>query len=283
VAFSLLRPFPVSARVRARIERLEIPWNRYGLDPYGVDREELAHFFSVLEFFYERYFRVTTAGLRHVPARGRAMLVGNHSGGWALDALMVLASVFFDLEPPRLAQGMVEKFLERLPFTAQATSRLGQFPGLPDNARRLLEDERLLMVFPEGARGTAKRFFERDTLVRFGTGFVRLALETKTPIVPFAFVGGGEAIPTILNLDRLGKRFGLPYVPITPYLLPIPLPVHVVLVYGPPMTFDGTGRESDETVRAFVAQVKTRIADLLRKGRAVRKGRLSVSALEAPR
>lgn len=283
MAFSLLRPIPVSPRVRARIERLEIPWNRYGLDPYGIDREELARFFTLLEFFYERYFRVTTAGLRHVPTRGRAMLVGNHSGGWAVDALMVIASVFFDLEPPRLAQGMAEKFLERLPFFAQATSRLGQFPGLPDNARRLLEDDRLLMVFPEGARGTAKTFFERDGLVRFGTGFLRLALETGTPIVPFAFVGGGEAIPTITNLERLGRWLGVPYVPVTPYLLPLPLPVHVVLVYGEPMRFEGTGREADDVVVGWVDDVKRRIADLIRKGREIRRGRLAVSALEEAR
>ncbi len=279
MAFSPLRPVPVSARVRERIERLEIPWNRYGLDPYGTSKEELARFFSLLEFFYERYFRVTTAGLGHVPPRGRAMLVGNHSGGWALDALMVIASVFFDLEPPRLAQGMAEKFLERLPFTAQVAARLGQLTGLPDNARRLLEDERLLMVFPEGARGTAKRFFERDSLVRFGTGFVRLAVETNTPIVPFAFVGGGEAIPTVVNLERVGKWFGLPYVPITPYLLPLPLPVHVVLVYGAPIHFEGTGRETDETVRGWVEQVRTTVADLIRKGRKLRAGRLPADAL----
>ena len=58
--------------------------------------------------------------------------------------------------------------------------------GLPEHAVRLLEDDRLLLVFPEGARGTAKLFKDRNSLVRFGTGFMRLALQTGTPIVPTA-------------------------------------------------------------------------------------------------
>jgi 1-acyl-sn-glycerol-3-phosphate acyltransferase len=83
------------------------------------------------------------------------MLVGNHSGGVAIDGMMVIASQFFEMEPPRLAQGMAEKFLNQMPFASQITSRLGHLTGLPEHAERLLADERMLMVFPEGARGTA--------------------------------------------------------------------------------------------------------------------------------
>jgi 1-acyl-sn-glycerol-3-phosphate acyltransferase len=87
-------------------------------------------------------------------------------------------------------------------------------------------DDRLLMVFPEGARGTAKLFKDRYSLVDFGTGFVRLALKTKSPIVPLGFVGGGDAVPTVLNSRTLGKLLGVPYVPITPYGLAAPLPAN---------------------------------------------------------
>src|SRR5262245_21393534 len=116
----------VADDIRARVKRLELPWSRHGIDPYGASQEELARMFSVLDLLYHRYFRVRAAGLEHVPGRGRAMLIGNHSGGWAVDALMVLASIFFELEPPRLAQGMVEKFLTRLPFAARSTHATGQ-------------------------------------------------------------------------------------------------------------------------------------------------------------
>jgi 1-acyl-sn-glycerol-3-phosphate acyltransferase len=228
--------------------------------------DEIARFFTLLGLLYKRYFQVSVLGLEHVPARGRAMLIGNHSGGWAVDALMVLASVFFDKEPPRLAQGMAEKFLIKLPFISRMTQATGQLTGLPEHATRLLADERLLMVFPEGARGTAKLYHERNTLVKFGTGFMRLAIETGTPIIPFGFVGGGEAVPTVANLYSVGRMLGVPYVPLTPYLLPLPRPVAMRLEYGPPMRFSGTGNEDDEVIAGYVEKVMDTISVLIDRG-----------------
>jgi 1-acyl-sn-glycerol-3-phosphate acyltransferase len=256
----------VSDDVLARVKRLELPWSRHGIDPYGASQEELARMFTVLGFLYRRYFRVAVVGVEHVPGKGRAMLIGNHSGGWALDALMVLASVFYELEPPRLAQGMVEKFLVKMPFSARSTLSTGQLTGLPEHAERLLRDDRMLMVFPEGARGTAKLYHERNTLVRFGTGFMRLAMQTGTPIIPFGFVGGGDAVPTVLNLYKIGKLMGVPYIPVTPYLLPIPKPVALRVEYGEPMVFEGSGSEDDEVIFEHVEKVMDRISILIERG-----------------
>jgi 1-acyl-sn-glycerol-3-phosphate acyltransferase len=211
------------------------------------------------------------------------MLVGNHSGGWAIDALMIIASAFFELEPPRLAQGMAEKFLMNKPFVAWFSSRIGQFAGLPEHCIRLLEDERLLMVFPEGARGTAKLYRERDSLVQFGTGFVRLALQTKSPIVPFAFVGGGEAIPTVANLYGLGKRFGVPYIPVTPYGIALPLPVSLQILYGSPIVLEGSPTDTDDVIQGHVDRVRQAIADLIRQGREYREGRIPAEELRLSR
>ena len=79
------------------------------------------------------------------------------------------------------AKAMAERFVNRFPVASQWMSRTGQFTGLPEHAERLLEDDRLVLVFPEGARGTAKLYWERHSLVEFGSGFVRLALATDTP------------------------------------------------------------------------------------------------------
>jgi 1-acyl-sn-glycerol-3-phosphate acyltransferase len=118
-------------------------------------------------------------------------------------------------------------------------------------------------VFPEGARGTAKLFWSRNSLVHFGTGFMRLALQTSTPIVPFGFVGGGDAIPTILNSYRLGRLVGAPYVPLTPWILPLPLPARLEVRFGAPMKFEGDGNEDDATIEEKVESVKRRIRDLV--------------------
>lgn len=259
-----------------RIDRLEIPWSRYGVDPYGISKKHLKVVFAMLGAAYKDYFRVKSYGIENVPKRGRGMLVGNHSGGVAIDGMMVIASMFFDMNPPRLAQGMVEKFLNRIPIAALWSSRVGQFTGLPEHCIHFLKDERLLMVFPEGARGTAKLYWERTSLVHFGSGFVRLAMQTKTPIVPFAFIGGGDAFPTVFNAKALGRLVGAPYLPITAYLLPVPLPVPLAVHYGEPIIVEGTGNEDDTTIEHKVEEVKARIAELIEHGERVRSG-------EAPR
>jgi 1-acyl-sn-glycerol-3-phosphate acyltransferase len=260
-------PLLVDQEVLERIDRLEIPFNACGVDPYGIRKDHLAWSLTLLGILYRRYFSVKVFGIEHVPPRGRAMLVGNHSGGVAVDGAMVVASTFFDMNPPRLAQGMVEKFINRVPFFSPWSNRAGHLTGLPEHGERLLEEGRLLMVFPEGARGTAKLYHERYSLVRFGTGFIRLALKKKAPIVPFAFIGGGDAVPTISNSQTLGKLFGAPYLPITPYLLTIPLPVSLEVRYGEPMVFSGTGNEDDEVIAGYVEQVRSRIAELMEVGR----------------
>jgi len=275
-----LIPLPTDPEVAARVAEIELPFSKHGVDPYGIDRKELAKAFTLLQWFYRSYFDITVYGKHNIPPRGRAMLVGNHSGGVALDGVMTIASTFFELDPPRLTQGMVERFMQKVPFFSWFCNRTGQFAGLPEHCIRLLNDDRLLLVFPEGARGTAKLFRERDSLVSFGTGFVRMALQTNTPIVPFAFIGGGEAIPTVTNLYGVGKFFGLPYIPVTPYGLAVPLPVSLQIIYGEPIVLQGRPTDTDEVINRHVARVKARIADLIAQGRRLREGDIDAQSLQ---
>jgi 1-acyl-sn-glycerol-3-phosphate acyltransferase len=256
--------------VRARVHRLELPFSRDGIDPYGISKRDLVQFFTMLGALHNHYFDVQHHGIEHVPKQGRAMLIGNHSGGIPLDAGMVEASVFFGMEPPRLCHAMVEKFVFRWPFAGGWYARCGQMVGLPEHAVRLLEDDRIVLAFPEGARGTEKLYSQRHSLVEFGTGFMRLSLQTRSPIVPFAFVGGSEAIPTVYNSRAIGRLFGAPYMPFTPWILPLPIPARLDVVFGEPMSFAGTGNEEDEVIEAYVAEVKGSIAQLIERGRRLR-------------
>ena len=268
-----------SESIEDRIDRLELPFNARGIDPYGVSKKHLATFYKALGFMYRRYLSVKSHGHENIPARGRAMLVGNHSGGVALDGAMCVAASFFELNPPRLAQGMAEKFLNVMPFVSEWSARCGQLTGLPEHAERLLLDDRLLMVFPEGAKGTAKLFKERYSLVDFGTGFMRLALKTKTPIIPLGFVGGADAVPTIANSYALGKLLGMPYIPITPWLVTVPRPAKCDVHFGAPLVFAGTGAEDDEVIIRYVDEVKARIAELIERARESRHARGPLSLL----
>jgi 1-acyl-sn-glycerol-3-phosphate acyltransferase len=263
---------------RDAIDRLDIPFDTLGVDRYGTSKAHLRIALTAVGALYRHYFSVETRAIHHVPAHGRAMLVGNHSGGIAIDALMVVAACLLEMNPPRLAQGMAEKFISRIPFLSEWAIRGGQLPGLPEHAERLLEDERLLLVFPEGARGTAKLFRERYSLVDFGSGFMRLALKTKTPIVPFAVLGGGEAFPTVVNAYKLGRALGLPYLPIVAYGVPIPLPAKIEIEFAAPMRFVGTGNEDDEVVFDHVREVKETIARMLSTAERKRRGENGGSA-----
>jgi len=256
------------ADIEGRLARLELPFGPSGYDAYGTSREALGAAFRWLRPIYQNYFRVRCHGIEHVPLRTRAMLVPNHSGGVGIDATMTICACFFELEPPRLAQGMADRFLNRLPLASLIASRTGQLTGLPEHAARLLEDERLLLVFPEGARGTAKLFSERRTVASFPLGFMRLAMQTNTPIVPVAILGAGEALPTVANLERAGRWFGVPYLPLTPYLLPWPLPARFELYFGEPLWFTGTGHEDSDEVRSNVERVRAAIESLLDAGAA---------------
>ncbi len=262
--------------IAERVDRLDVPFNRDGLDPYGVSESHLSYIFKFVEPFYRQYFTVDCYGLEHIPEAGdAAMLVGNHGGGVPVDAAMLLSACFFELEPPRLVHGMVDKFANRWPVVSQWFSRIGQFTGLPEHAVRLLQDGRLLMVFPEGTRGTGKLYKNRYELQRFGTGFMRIALKSGAPIVPFAFVGGEEALPTVLHLERIANLLGIPYIPVPPHLLPIPLPVHCEFHVGEPMHFSGDGSEADETIKRYINQVKGRIGELIDRGRKHRQRQIT--------
>jgi len=262
-----------SRDVLERLGHLDLPFNQYGMDGFGVSRNHIGLFMSLIEVFYKHYFRVRPFGLRNIPAKGPGMLVGNHSGGVPADGGMVIGSLFFSLDPPRHVHGMVEKFAQEWPFVSQWFSRVGQLPGLPEHAIRLLQDDRLLMVFPEGARGLGKLYKDRYHLTQFGTGFMRIALQTGSPIIPFAFIGGEEAMPTLFHADRLARLIGAPYWPVPPYLLPIPLPLGCELHYGKPMRFEGNGDESDDVIEGYVEQVKSVVNLLVTRGRAIHEQR----------
>ena len=118
---------------------------------------------------------------------------------------------------PRWARFLVLDWAFVLPFLSAFMRRVGGVPASPHNAARLLEQDELVMVFPEGAKGTGKPFSERYRLQRFGRGgFVEVALRTGAPIVPVAVVGSEEIYPKLADARPLARALGAPFVPITP-------------------------------------------------------------------
>lgn len=261
-----------------RVDWLRRRYEAMGGDPFGLDPEVAKSGVTVLSFFHRLYFRTECHGLENVP-EGRALIVANHSGQIPIDAAILGTALFMDSNPPRVARAMIEKWAITLPFVSTFFNKVGQVVGVPENARRLLEMGELLLVFPEGVRGIAKPFSKRYQLQSFGTGFMRLAIETKTPIVPVAIVGAEEQYVNFGNLERIAKALGMPVLPVVPQVLvpggALPLPMKYRLHFGEPLTFGGDPLDDEKVIADKVWLVKQTIQDLLNHALATRTGLFS--------
>ena len=223
---------------------------------------------------YRHYFRVQTFRLGRIP-RGRVLLISNHAGQLPFDAMMLGTATLLEGTAAHRA-GHGKYWIPQLPVVSYlATHSGGQMVGTPENCAQLLEADECVMVFPEGVRGMNKTFSERYKLQHFGTGFLRLALQTETPIVPVGIVGSEEQQPGLLSLERLGRMLGMPAFPVTPtfpWLGPLglfPLPVRYRIHFGEPQRFSGHAGDEDAVIEAKVEEVKAAIAPP-RRGRAAR-------------
>lgn len=257
---------------RARLEKITPPANEFGVDPYGFDLEYAVAAVAPFLWLYRHYFRVELTGLENVPGEGRVVLVANHSGQLPFDAAMLTVALLLEKDPPRVLRALVERWIPTLPFVSTFMARVGQIVGTPENCRRLLAADEAILVFPEGVRGLNKPFSERYRLQGFGAGFMRLALESGAPVVPVAVVGAEEQAPSLLDLKPLARMLGFPAFPITPTLLPLPLPVRYHIHFGEPMRFEGSADDDDAEIERKVAQVERNVKALIDKGLLERKG-----------
>jgi 1-acyl-sn-glycerol-3-phosphate acyltransferase len=229
----------------------------YHEDEWGFDEEFAEAVYPLFEFLYEVWWRVDAEGVLNVPAHGRALLVSNHAGAlFPFDASMILLSIMKRHPLPRWARFLVLDWAFVLPFLSAFMRRVGGVPASKHNAGRLLEQDELVMVFPEGAKGTGKQFSERYRLQRFGRGgFVEVALRTGAPIVPVAVVGSEEIYPKLGDAKPLARAVGAPFVPITPtfpWLGPlgtIPLPAKWRIEFCKPIEVAEYGPDAAEDRR----------------------------------
>lgn len=252
----------------ARIARIRTHPNEAGFDPFGFDPATARYALAVAAFLHRFYFRTEVHGIDRLP-EGRMLVIANHSGQIPIDGLIIGTALMLDAEPPRFPRSMVERWSAELPFVSVLFPRCGQVVGSPDNARRLLQQDEALVVFPEGSRGISKTFDQRYKLVDFGLGFMRLALETRSPIVPVGVVGGEEQLPSVANVRPLAKLLGMPAFPILPQLflgLAFPLPTRYRLYFGEPMYFTGDPDDDDVVIGEKVQRVKATIQSMVNRG-----------------
>jgi 1-acyl-sn-glycerol-3-phosphate acyltransferase len=223
------------------------------VDEFGFDVKYWEKMRPFYEFLFYKYWRVALKGIQNVPAKGKAILVPNHAGAFTFDGVMLKIAMLNEHRAKRDVRFLVEDFLYYLPFTGAFSNRIGGVRACQENAERLLKHGNVIATFPEGIQGVGKLYHDRYKLQRFGRGgVIKLAIRTKSPIVPVAIIGNEEIYPMLWKVERFADALGVPYIPITPtfpLLGPIgfiPAPVKWMIHFGRPIDYSKYSPEDAE-------------------------------------
>ena len=261
-------PRSARERVSTAARRLE---GDYPEDDWGFDEEFLRALEPLLDFLYDRWWRVKAIGVENVPAGGGALLAANHAGILPWDATMMSLAIRREHPVPRDPRFLVLDWAFELPYVSVVMRKVGGVVASPHNALRLLREDRLVAVFPEGIKGTGKPFGQRYRLQRFGRGgFVEVALRAGAPIVPVAVVGSEEIYPKLGEAPLLARLIGAPYFPLTPtfpWLGPlgaVPLPSKWRIEFCEPIETRSYGASAADD-RALVLELSERVRDTIQR------------------
>lgn len=221
----------------------------YQVDDFGYDPDFAEHvWLPIWRTLYEKWFRVETIGVDNIPDEGGVLLVANHSGTIAVDALMLGVAVHDHHPAKRPVRMLGADLIFDTPVLGPTARKAGYTLACNPDAERLLTTGECVSVFPEGFKGVGKPFSQRYKLQRFGRGgFVSAAVRAGVPILPVSIVGAEEIYPLLGNIKPLARALGLPYFPVTPTfpllgpLGAIPLPSKWLIEFGDPIPTDQLG------------------------------------------
>ncbi|MEK6976012.1 MAG: lysophospholipid acyltransferase family protein [Candidatus Thermoplasmatota archaeon] len=210
------------------------------------------------------YFRLKVDGLDHIPEKGPALLVANHTGWLGLDYALTALSVHDALE--RTPRGMAHEAWFKAPATRNFAKRVGLFQVTKDAMAQQLARGHLVMLFPEGEKGAFRPGSDYQ-LEPFARGFVRVAMANQVPVIPVAVLGGEESNPVGTRIEGYEQLLNMKGgIPIPKNILPKPVKWRIRFLK--PMPFSDYGpQDADDTdrVHAIAEDVRTRVQRELRK------------------
>ncbi len=166
-----------------------------------------------------KYFRLEIEGAENLPRRGAAIIIPNHSGYSGFDALLLSHEIY--KITGRVPRVLTHHFWFLSKVTSVPAKKVGFVEASMESGLKHLGKNSMIVLFPEGESGNFKPTAKRYHLQEFKRGFIRLALQKQSPIIPTLILGAEE---THINLARLkfGKILSGAMIPLPLNIIPLP-------------------------------------------------------------
>ena len=223
---------------------------------------------ATLYGLYHLWWRVEAVGLERLPARGGAIVVVNRAPALVPYEPLVVAMGLGGVRATGVVRPLLDTRVMRAPALGPLLRAGGASRDTAEVMRRLLGRAGWVVTGPETDALFGKTFGDRYRLARFGRAFARVAIETGTPVVPVAVIGSEETHPVLGRFSAAARWLGVPTVPVTPTLVPLPTkwrlhigePIEVADRYAP------ADAERPECTARLADQARERLQGLILEG-----------------
>ncbi|HEY2771319.1 MAG TPA: lysophospholipid acyltransferase family protein [Solirubrobacteraceae bacterium] len=253
-------------------------------DPFELrDPEYIERTLPAIRWLSKLYFRAEVKGLERIPAEGPVLLVGNHSGGTWIADTFVFAQHFYDhFGTGRPFHQLAHDLVFKVPGLRALAQRNGTVPASPENMATALERDAALLVYPGGDHETFRPSWKTDEIdFAQRTGFVKLALEHRVPVVPVVAIGGqetalfmgqGRRLASALRLNRalrlkvlpvaVGPPFGVTLLDL-PLRFPVPAKISIQVLDPIDLASElGEGGDVDDGYELVTATMQETLSEL---------------------
>ncbi len=240
---------------------------------YFNDEKILKLFASSLTFL-DLYFRYEVVGMKNIPEKGPALLVGNH-GFFPFDLVLLSKHIYEKMG--RRVRVLVHERSWRIPMLREIALNIGVVNAKPENAIRLLKQGEIVAVFPGGEREGMKPSSQKYQLLWDNhIGFARTAIAAKAPVIPCMSVGIDDIFHVFERSGIFNTRLFHRYFPF-PFFLGLggfPIPRKITQHIGLPINFHQKASSKirkGTLVKRLHAQTWKEAEHLLKKGLEQRK------------
>jgi len=237
-----------------------------------------------------KYFRAEVHGIEKLP-EGKALVVGNHNAGITFLSPFFFGVAWFErADEEETMHALAHDAMVALPVVGNLLMALGAIRASHDAANQAFEMGHKILVFP-GGNYEAFRTWRNRNKVDFGpkTGYIRLALKNRVPIVPVLFYGDHESFIILRRGARLARITGMrkylrsesfPLFLALPWgigfgpIFHLPLPAKTIVEVGEPISLDTYGDEvlqDKEKLAEISDMVQGRIQEMMDRRAAERR------------